>query len=71
MMVGTIDFLVGGVRSNPVKVGKELRSGIFYVTGVAGDVVESATEPLRTAYRMAEVTAKVVRRYVNPMNQVD
>ncbi len=70
-MVGTIDFLVGGFKSTRMPTVRKLEQELVYVTTVAGDLVEIATEPIRKAYRIAEVAIEIVRSYFNPMSQVD
>jgi hypothetical protein len=46
----SIDFLIGGVKSSPVNIGREVRETIFYVTGVAGDAIGVVTDVAKAVY---------------------
>ena len=48
---GTIDFLVGGIKSSPqLDIGKHIKEGVLYISGKAGDVVEITTEVAKAVY---------------------
>ena len=46
----SIDFLVGGIKSLPPNVGKEVREQMFYITGIAGDAVGVVTDVVKAVY---------------------